>query len=69
MDFNTLIAWSGKFYSLLKKLNLDHKLDLDYIIDNNYPEVLSKMLSYSGIAKIAECDNLFNIKNNISLYI
>jgi len=55
MNFNTLIAWSAKLYSLLKKLNLEHKLDLDYIIDNNYPEVLSKMLSYSGIAKIAIC--------------
>ncbi len=55
MDFKTSILWSGRLYKLLEKLNFEDKFNLDYIVDNNMPEVLAKLQSYARLAKIAIC--------------
>lgn len=55
MDFKTSILWSGRLYKLLEKLNFEDKFNLDYIVDNNMPEVLAKLQSYAKLAKIAIC--------------
>lgn len=55
MDFKTSILWTGKAYRLLEKLNLSSKLNLDSLVDNNMPQVLSKLQTYATIGKIAIC--------------
>lgn len=55
MDFKTSILWSGRLYKLLEKLNLEDRFNLDSIVDNNLPQVLSKLQSYASKGKIALC--------------
>lgn len=55
MNFETAIIWLGKLYRLLEKYNFQKKLDLDNYIDNNYPQVLSRLQTYSKYEKIAIC--------------
>ncbi|MBR5304517.1 MAG: DUF1727 domain-containing protein [Candidatus Gastranaerophilales bacterium] len=55
MDFKTSILWSGRLYKLLEKFNLDNRLNLDSIVDNNLPQILSKLQSYATKGKIAIC--------------
>ena len=55
MDFKTSILWSGRLYKLLEKLNLENRFNLDSIVDNNLPQVLSKLQSYATKGKIAIC--------------
>ena len=53
MDFQKAVTLSGKVYNFLKKFNLENHLKLDEIIDNYYPEILSRLQNYSKTAKIA----------------
>ena len=53
MNFKTSIIWSGKLYKILEKLNAENIFKLDTIIDNNYPQVLSKLQTYAKSEKIA----------------
>lgn len=55
MDFKTSILWSGRLYKFLEKLNLEDRLNLDSIVDNNLPQVLSKLQTYAKKGKIAIC--------------
>lgn len=55
MNFKASILWSGRLYKLLEKLNLEGKFNLDYIVDNNLPEILSKLQNYAKLAKVAIC--------------
>lgn len=55
MNFKTSILWSGRLYKLLEKLNLEDKFNIDLIVDNNLPQVLSKLQTYAKSAKIAIC--------------
>ena len=70
MDFKNSILWSGRLYKLLEKLNLEDKLKLDTLIDNNFPQVLSKLQNYARYSKIAVCQtngktSTVNILNQI----
>ena len=55
MDFKTSILWSGRLYKLLEKFGLDNKFNLDSFVDNNLPQVLSNLQTYSKYEKIALC--------------
>ncbi len=55
MKFETIVNLSGKVYSLLEKINLQEKFDLDYLLDNNCPEFASRLQTYSKLGKIAIC--------------
>ena len=55
MDFKTSILWTGRAYKLLEKLNLEDRFNLDSLVDNNMPQVLSKLQSYANLGKIAIC--------------
>ena len=55
MDFKTSILWSGRLYRFLEKLNLEDKFNLDSIVDNNLPQILSKLQTYAKLGKIAIC--------------
>lgn len=55
MDFDKTINWTSKLYKFLEKFNQETKLPLDGIIDNNFPQILAKLQTYSKIAKIAVC--------------
>ena len=70
MDFNKAITISGKIYDFLKKFNLENRFKLDSIIDNHYPQILSRLQNYCDIAKIAICSTngkrtLLSILNQI----
>ena len=52
MDFKTSILWSGRLYKLLEKIGLEHKFNLDNFVDNNLPQVLSNLQTYSKYDKI-----------------
>ena len=79
MDFKTSILWSGRLYNLLEKFGLEHKFNLDSFVDNNLPQVLSNLQTYSKYDKIATCQtngnktttNLLNqiLKANNNTYI
>lgn len=79
MDFKTSILWSGRLYKLLEKLNLENRFNLDSIVDNNLPQILSKLQSYAQKGKIAICQtngkatttNILNqiLSNNDNSYI
>lgn len=53
MDFQKAITISGKIYDFLKKVNLEGYFNLDQIIDDRYPELLSRIQAYCSNAKIA----------------
>jgi len=53
MDFQKAVAISGKVYNFLKKINMQSYFKPDKIIDKYYPEVLSRLQTYSSCAKIA----------------
>lgn len=55
MKFKQSILWSGRLYRLLEKLNIENMFNIDSIIDNNLPQVLSKLQAYAKLAKIAVC--------------
>lgn len=55
MDFQKAITISGKIYNFLKKFNLEGYFKVDNIIDNYYPQILSRLQNYSQFAKIAIC--------------
>jgi len=55
MDFKTSILWSGRLYKILEKLGIDDKFNLDSFVDNNLPQVLSNLQTYSKYEKIALC--------------
>ena len=55
MDFKTSILWSGRLYRFLEKLNLSDRFNLDSFVDNNLPQVLSKLQNYATKGKIAIC--------------
>ena len=55
MDFKNTVNISAKIYKFLEKFNLEDGLKLDTIIDNNMPDVLARLQSYSKIAKIGIC--------------
>lgn len=40
---------------MLEKLNLENRFNLDSIVDNNLPQILSKLQSYARLGKIAIC--------------
>lgn len=68
MDFKTTIKLSKQAFDILEKLKLEKKFSIDSILDKNYPEIVSRLQSYSKINKIAFCAtngkktvlNLFN---------
>ncbi len=53
MDFQKAVTISGNIYNFLKKFNLQDYFQLDKIIYNRYPEILSRLQTYSSNAKIA----------------
>ena len=55
MDFNKTINWTAKTYRLFEKFNLGNILPIDNFVDNNFPEFLAKLQTYSKIGKIAVC--------------
>ena len=55
MDFKTSILWSGRLYKLLEKIGLEQNFNLDNFVDNNLPQVLSNLQTYSKYDKIATC--------------
>lgn len=55
MDFKKTIQWSGRLYNFLEKFNLEDNFDIDYLIDNNFPQILAKLQTYSRFEKIAIC--------------
>ncbi len=70
MDFQKAIAISGKIYDFLKKFHLEDYFMLDNLIDNHYPQILSRLQNYSDTAKIAVCStngkkSLVSILNEI----
>lgn len=70
MNFKTSILWSGRLYRLFEKLNLEDKFNLDFIVDGNLPQILSKLQTYAKLGKIAICQtngktNTTNILNQI----
>lgn len=68
MNFDKVIGWSSKIYSFLEKFNFENSFEIDNLIDKNFPEVLSRLQTYSKTAKIAICStngkktttNMFN---------
>lgn len=72
MDFQKAVTISGKIYDFLKKFNLQGYFNVDTIIDNYYPQILSRLQNYSNLAKIAICSTngkktIASILNNIIL--
>lgn len=55
MNFKTSILWTGRAYKLLEMLNLDNKFNLDSLVDNNMPQILSKLQTFATLGKIAIC--------------
>lgn len=55
MNFKTSILWQARLYKLFEKLNLQDRLNLDSIVDNNMPQILSKLQTFAKISKIAIC--------------
>ena len=55
MKIKTILLTIAKIYQLLEKFNLEDRLQLDYILDNNYPEFVSRLQNLSDTAKIALC--------------
>ena len=55
MNYKASILWSGRLYKLLEKLNLEEKFNLDALVDNNMPEVLSKLQNSALLKKVAIC--------------
>jgi len=55
MNFKTAVILQGKVYKFLEKIGLEDRLPLDSIIDNNFPQILSQLQTYSKVAKIAVC--------------
>ena len=55
MNFKASILWSGRLYKILEKLNLEDKFNLDSIVDNSMPEVLSKLQNSARLKKVAIC--------------
>ena len=53
MNFKTAVILQGKVYKFLEKFGFEDNLPLDYIIDNNFPQVLSRLQTFSKIGKIA----------------
>ena len=70
MNFDKIINNTSKIYSLLQKVNLEDKFNIDYLFDKYFPQIQSKLLSYSKISKIALCSTngkktTLNILNQI----
>ncbi len=70
MNFDKFINNTSKIYSLLQKVNLEDKFNIDYLFDKYFPQIQSKLLSYSKISKIALCSTngkktTLNILNQI----
>ena len=55
MNYKASILWSGRLYKLLERLNLEEKFNLDALVDNNMPEVLSKLQNSALLKKVAIC--------------
>ena len=55
MDFQKAITISGKIYDFLKRFNLQEYFKVDAIIDNYYPQILSRLQNYAKTGKIAVC--------------
>ena len=55
MDFQKALTISGKIYEFLKKFNLEGYFKIDDILDNYYPQILSRLQNYSNIAKVSIC--------------
>ena len=55
MDFQKAITISGKIYNFLKTFGLEKHFRVDSIIDNYYPQILSRLQNYADVAKIAVC--------------
>ena len=53
MDFNKVLNLTAKVYKLLEKFNYENILPIDNVVYNALPEVLSRLQTYSKIAKIA----------------
>lgn len=53
MNFNKAITWSGKIYSFLKKFKLENLISVENLLDSNFPEIVSRLQTYSSKAKIA----------------
>jgi UDP-N-acetylmuramyl tripeptide synthase len=67
MNFKQAITISGKIYNLLSKINLDDYFKIDGIIDNYYPQIISRLQNYSDIAKVAICST--NGKKTITSFL
>lgn len=55
MNFDKIINWSAKIYSFLEKFNFENNFEIDNLIDKNFPQIQSRLQTYSKIAKIAIC--------------
>ena len=55
MNFETKVIWLAKVYKILEKFKLEENFPLDYFIDNNYPQFLSRLQSFARYYKIAIC--------------
>ncbi len=53
MDFKTAVILQGKIYKLLEKFGIDRNIHLDSFIDNNMPDVMSRLQTYAKDYKIA----------------
>lgn len=55
MEFKTKISLISKLYKIIEKFPYKPNVTLDYVLDNTYPELLSKLQSFSREAKVAIC--------------
>jgi len=55
MNFTKTINWTAKFYKLLERFNQEDRFPIDTIIDNSFPEFLSRLQTFSKVAKIGVC--------------
>ena len=54
MDFKSIVKCSSLLYKILEKINLEKKIDVDSILDNNFPQVQSRLQSYIKNQKTAK---------------
>ena len=53
MDFDKTVNWTAKIYKFLEKFNRENIFPIDNIVDNNFPQVLARLQTYSKILPVS----------------